>query len=486
MNKINISSLKKLEFDKITTILSEYAITESGKKICLDLLPMHDKASVIKAQNETSEALTLIYRKGNIPLDLVNDITEYILILDKGNFLFIKALLDIANVLKTSRLLKEYYFENPLNETDALTGYFNNLYTNPRIEQAILSAIIDENTIDDRASNTLTDIRKNIRKTGQEVRNKLQSLINSKYVQEPIITIKNNRFVIPVKSEYRSEIKGFVHDTSTSGSTVFIEPMSVFEMNNKLNSLKNEEATEIERILQKLSSLLFDILHDLKNTYNLICIIDFIFAKGNYSKSINAISPIISDKKEIDLIKCRHPLIDKDKVVPISINLGKNFSCLVITGPNTGGKTVSLKTAGLLCAMGMAGLHIPAKENSKIYVFDNIFADIGDEQSIGDSLSTFSSHMVNIVEITNVATDKSLILLDELGSGTDPIEGASLAISILDYLLFKGSLIISTTHYSEIKNYALVNNGFENASCEFDIKTLSPTYRLLIGVPRKK
>ena len=485
MDNINISSLKKLEFNKIIDILSTYALTIVGKELCQNLLPLYNKKEVQKAQNETSEALTLLYRKGSIPIYSINDITKYLLLLDKGNYLSTKPLLDIANVLKTSRLLKEYYFENPLNETDALTGYFNNLYTNQRIEQSILSTIIDEDTIDDKASITLLNIRKEMRKVNQDIRAKLQSVLNSKYAQEPIITIKNNRFVVPIKSEYRQDVKGFIHDTSTSGSTIFIEPMSVFELNNKLNSLKNDEACEIEKILQRLSSSLFEIIDELKNTYKLIGIIDFIFAKAKYSKDIDAVSPIISDKREIDLIKCRHPLIGKDSVVPISINLGKNFSCLVITGPNTGGKTVSLKTVGLLCAMGMAGLHIPAKENSRIHVFDHIFADIGDEQSIGDSLSTFSSHMVNIVEITNNSTSNSLVLLDELGSGTDPIEGAALAISELDFLVSKGCLIISTTHYSELKNYALITEGFENASCEFDIKTLSPTYRLLLGVPGK-
>ena len=415
----------------------------------------------------------------------LSDISEYILLLEKNNFLSAKALLDIANVLKTSRLLKEYYFENPLNETDALNNYFNNLYTNNKIEHTISSAIIDENTISDDASSNLMSIRRNIRKVNQEIRNKLQSLLSSKFLQEPIITIKNNRFVVPVKNEYKTNVNGFVHDISTSGSTVFIEPMNVFELNNKLSDLKNEEIIEIEKILQKLSSLLFDLVGEIKNTFNLIGLIDFIFAKAKYAKEINGIYPIISDKKVINLIEARHPLIDKNKVVPITLSLGEKYTCLVITGPNTGGKTVTLKTVGLLCLMGMAGLHIPAKEKSSIYVFDNIFADIGDEQSIQESLSTFSSHMVNVVNITISATKDSLVLLDELGSGTDPLEGASLATSILEFLSNKDILTVSTTHYQEIKHFAMVNDKFENASCEFDINTLSPTYRLLIGVPGK-
>ena len=480
------NSLKKLEFNKIVEILSSFAVTDKGKKLSLNLVPYTKKDDTIKAQNETKEALTLLYRKGSIPLTSeLSDICEYILLLEKNNFLSAKALLDIANVLKTSRLLKEYYFENPLNETDALNNYFNNLYTNNKIEHTISSAIIDENTISDDASSNLMSIRRNIRKVNQEIRNKLQSLLSSKFLQEPIITIKNNRFVVPVKNEYKANVNGFVHDISTSGSTVFIEPMNVFELNNKLSDLKNEEIIEIEKILQKLSSLLFDLVGEIKNTFNLIGLIDFIFAKAKYAKEINGIYPIISDKKVINLIEARHPLIDKNKVVPITLSLGEKYTCLVITGPNTGGKTVTLKTVGLLCLMGMAGLHIPAKEKSSIYVFDNIFADIGDEQSIQESLSTFSSHMVNVVNITISATKDSLVLLDELGSGTDPLEGASLATSILEFLSNKDILTVSTTHYQEIKHFAMVNDKFENASCEFDINTLSPTYRLLIGVPGK-
>ena len=480
------NSLKKLEFNKILEILSSFAVTDKGKKLSLNLVPYTKKDDTIKAQNETKEALTLLYRKGSIPLTAeLSDISEYILLLEKNNFLSAKALLDIANVLKTSRLLKEYYFENPLNETDALNNYFNNLYTNNKIEHTISSAIIDENTISDDASSNLMSIRRNIRKVNQEIRNKLQSLLSSKFLQEPIITIKNNRFVVPVKNEYKTNVNGFVHDISTSGSTVFIEPMNVFELNNKLSDLKNEEIIEIEKILQKLSSLLFDLVGEIKNAFNLIGLIDFIFAKAKYAKEINGIYPIISDKKVINLIEARHPLIDKNKVVPITLSLGEKYTCLVITGPNTGGKTVTLKTVGLLCLMGMAGLHIPAKEKSSIYVFDNIFADIGDEQSIQESLSTFSSHMVNVVNITISATKDSLVLLDELGSGTDPLEGASLATSILEFLSNKDILTVSTTHYQEIKHFAMVNDKFENASCEFDINTLSPTYRLLIGVPGK-
>ena len=307
----------------------------------------------------------------------------------------------------------------------------------------------------------------------------------SKYVQESIVTIRNDRFVIPIKEEYRSFIKGFIHDISNAGSTVFIEHTSIFEMNNELNSLKIEEELEIEQILLELSSLFSPYVDELKLDINLIGKLDFIFAKAKYSKKLKAITPHINKNKQINLIEARHPLIDTELVVPITVNLGKDFSTLLITGPNTGGKTVSMKTVGLLCSMACSGLNIPAKENSSIYVFDNIFADIGDDQSINNSLSTFSSHILNIVEITKCATTDSLILVDELGSGTDPIEGANLAISILDYFKNIGALTIATTHYQELKQYALVTNGFQNASVEFNVDTLTPTYKLLVGIPGK-
>ena len=302
---------------------------------------------------------------------------------------------------------------------------------------------------------------------------------------EPIITIRNDRYVIPIKEEFRGNVKGFIHDISSSGSTVFIEPMNVFELNNKINNLKVQESIEISKILSKLSSLLFPICSELNRDIDLIGILDFIFAKAKFANSMNATMPNISSEKFIYLEKARHPLIDKNEVVPIDIEIGKNYSSLIITGPNTGGKTVALKTVGLLTLMALSGLHIPAKENSSIYVFDNIFVDIGDEQSIGESLSTFSAHMFNIVDILNKLTSNCLVLLDELGSGTDPVEGASLATAILEYLNKFGVITIATTHYQEIKNYALVTDGFENASSEFDIENLKPTYKLLIGIPGK-
>ena len=333
------------------------------------------------------------------------------------------------------------------------------------------------------------DIRRKQKSTEKLIKDKLNSFLHSstysKYIQEPIVTIRNERFVIPVKEEYRSQIKGFVHDISNAGSTIFIEPISVFEMNNELNSLKKEEELEIKQILTDLSSLFYPYCEELALDVDIISKLDFIFAKAKFSKSIRAITPIINNKKEIHLKNARHPFIDKGKVVPISIDLGSDYSVLLITGPNTGGKTVTLKTVGLLTCMACSGLNIPCDENSSIYVFDNIFADIGDDQSISDSLSTFSSHILNMVEITKSATKDSLILVDELGSGTDPSEGSLLAISLLDYFKQIGGLIIATTHYPELKQYALVTDGFKNASVEFEISTLSPTYKLLVGIPGK-
>lgn len=478
--------LEKIEFNKIIEILESYAITSVGKNLCKDLLPSNNYKNVIHSISETTECTILRVRKGNPPISEIDNISSYVKALESENSLTAPALLDLGHLLKISRELKEYIVSDI--ETDfapIVSRYFFNLYTNPKIEKAILDSIIDENTIADNASSELANIRRNKRKLEQDIKKTLSNLLNSKFIQEPIITIRNDRFVIPVKNEYRSEVKGLIHDMSSSGSTVFIEPFSVFEINNKINSLKVEENIEIEKILSSLSSLFFGITEELENNSRLIGMIDFAFAKAKYANDINATKPVINTEKYIDLKQARHPLISKDTVVPINISIGKDYTSLIITGPNTGGKTVSLKTTALLTAMAMSGLHIPAGENSSVYVFKNIFADIGDNQSISESLSTFSAHITNIVEITNKADNESLIVLDELGSGTDPVQGASLGISILDFLHKIGSITLATTHYPEIKNYALTTSGFENASSEFNLDTLSPTYRLLIGVPGK-
>ena len=370
-----------------------------------------------------------------------------------------------------------------MSDFNNLSSLFNNLYINENLEKTIFSSILDENTIDDSASTKLANIRREKREKEQSIRNKLNSILKTKFVQEPVITMRSGRFVVPIKNEYRSDVKGFVHDISSSGSTIFIEPISVFDLNNDINNLSVEENIEIESILANLSAMFFDLTNQLENNLNLIGIIDFIFAKAKYSKDLDANSAKINHNKQIKLLQSWHPLINKSQAVKNDILIGENYTSLIITGPNTGGKTVTLKTVGILVCMTMCGLHIPAKEGSTICLVDNIFADIGDEQSIADSLSTFSSHMTKISNILTEATENSLVLLDELGSGTDPIEGASLAISILENLNKRGCLTIATTHYPEIKHFALTTSGFENASAEFNINTLSPTYRLLLGVP---
>ena len=489
---MNVKYLNKLEYNKILDILSTFCKTYIGKDICFNLKPCIEKDKVSKILNETNEAISIRYRKGTPPISAIEDIHIWLKSLDGNNILSTKALLELARILKMSRELYEYFYSNDnieLNNFAILQNYFSSLYTNISIEQKIFNTIIDENTISDNASTKLGTIRRNKRKIEQDIKDKLNNLIHSntysKYLQDPVVTIRNDRYVVPVKEEYRTSIKGFTHDMSSSGSTLFIEPLSVFDLNNQINNLKIEENIEIEKILSELTNLFVPLSSNLENNNRIIGRLDFIFAKANYSIDINGIQPHINDNKIINLIKAKHPLIDKNLVVPISISLGEFYSTLVITGPNTGGKTVTLKTVGLLTLMAMSGLNIPANENSSIYVFDNIFADIGDEQSIQDSLSTFSSHMLNIVDILKIASSNSLILVDELGSGTDPIEGSSLAISILEYLYNKNILTIATTHYPEIKNYALCTNGFENASQEFDVENLKPTYQLLIGVPGK-
>jgi len=486
MNKYN---LKKLEFDQVLQKLSEYSHTYIGKEKVFKLEPSSDKDYVKKSLLETSQAVSLMDRNSTPPIAEIEDIRVYIKMLESSNTLSPKALLDICNILNTANELK-IYFSNFLDDEtyENLRFYFDELYTNSSIVDKIQKSIVDSETIADSASSNLSTIRRHIRQAEQEVKNKLNAILHSsysKYMQENVVTIRNDRFVIPVKQEYRSQIKGFVHDISSSGSTVFIEPMSVFEANNAINNLRVDETAEIERILQNLSSLLFPYTNELLADIESIGTLDFIFAKAKYSNSIKGITPNINDTKYINLIKARHPLIDSSTVVPITINIGKDYSLLIITGPNTGGKTVSLKTVGLLEAMACSGLNIPADEKSSIYVFDEIFADIGDDQSIADSLSTFSSHMKNISNIVNNATSESLILVDELGSGTDPLEGANLAMSILEYFKNKNILTLATTHYQELKKYALATDGVQNASVEFDIEKLKPTYKLLIGIPGK-
>lgn len=485
------NSLKKLEFDKILENVSNYCKTYIGKNHVSELRPLQDKKGIQKMLDETSQGVVLIQRNSTPPLGEIADIKVYLKALDSYGTLSIKALLEIQNILQMSSNLKNYFEKDYLETSNfsAVEQYFFDLYVNPSIVSTFAKSIIDEDTIADTASSKLQDIRRKERKIEQDIRSKLNGILHSstysKYMRENIVTIRNGRFVIPVKEEYRSVVKGFVHDMSSSGSTVFIEPIAIFDLNNELSNLHIEEELEIEKILQNLSGLLYPYTKELENNVQLIGKLDFIFAKAHYSLNLHCTTPEINDEKFIDFKNARHPLIDQTNVVPISVELGKDFLSLIITGPNTGGKTVTLKTIGLLSAMACSGLNIPADEHSSFYVFDHIFADIGDEQSISESLSTFSSHMSNIVKITQKATSNSLILVDELGSGTDPLEGAHLAISILQYFTEMKCLTVATSHYQELKKYALVTPGFKNASVEFDIEHLKPTYRLLIGIPGK-
>ena len=490
---MNTKYLDKLEYNKILDKLSGFARTYIGKEMICKLEPSFDYDEVCHLQLQTAQAVSLIYKYGTPPISDFADISIHIKKLNSSSSLSTKELLDIANILKMSHEIQSYFTDITENlnidDFNAISAFFQNLYINSSIEKSILNKIIDEFTLEDNASSTLASIRRSKRSLENSIKDKLNHFIHSskysKYLMDPIITIRDNRFVIPVKEEYRSQISGFVHDISSSGSTVFIEPTSIFDMNNEINTLKIKENIEIEKILFELSSMLFPYVNELMNNIRLLGIIDFIFAKASYSISIDGISPTIHKDKWFELKDARHPLIDKNQVVPTTIPLGKDYSCLVVTGPNTGGKTVTLKTVGLILLMAYSGIQIPAHENSSIYVFDNIFADIGDEQSIQESLSTFSSHMINIIDIIKNSTTDSLILLDELGSGTDPVEGSCLAISILEYFHTMDSLCISTTHYPEIKNYALTHDGYMNSSVEFDVENLRPTYHLILGVPGK-
>ena len=481
--------LEKLEYNKILDNLQKHCVTFLGKDFAKKIMPVYDKEKVKEMLNETNEAVSILFKASTPPITEIADITVYIKILESAGVLSLKAILDLAKILKISDELKKYFTQDFINIDDypILKSQYEMLYTNYDIYSRIFKIVIDENTISDDASTKLKEIRRNQRKIEQNIKNTLNGIIHShsKAIQENIVTIRNDRYVIPVKEENRSQIKGLVHDISSTGATVFIEPLAIFEMNNELNNLKIEEKLEIEKIITDLSNIFIPYTENLDITFKAIGLLDFVFAKAKYSKALHAIQPTINDKKFINLKNVKHPLLNQESAVPINLSIGEDFTSLIITGPNTGGKTVTLKTAGLICLMACSGLNIPADDGSSIYVFDNIFADIGDDQSIADSLSTFSSHILNIVDIIKKATSNSLILVDELGSGTDPVEGANLAISILEHFKVLNALTIATTHYQELKKYALANEGFENASVEFNIETLSPTYKLLIGIPGK-
>lgn len=481
-------AIKTLEFDKITELLASFARTEGAKLKARGLTPTGDAREIGYTLKQTTDALEYLNKKGLPSFGNVTDVTFAVDNAKKGASLSPGTLLDIANVLRTSRGLSEYS-KGEVSEENGLREIFDRLYSDKNLENRIYRALPSEDTVADEASPALGDIRRKIRNTNVKIRDSLQKYINSpvygKYLQENIITIRNGRYVIPVKVEYKNEIKGLVHDTSSTGSTLFIEPMPVVDANNELRELENKEKVEIERILYMLSAACADIAEEITLNYFNVTELAFIFAKAEMSVSMKACCPTITEKREYKLINARHPLLDKKKVVPISVSLGEGFDILVITGPNTGGKTVSLKTLGLLAMMAQAGLHIPVSEASSICVFSDVHADIGDEQSIEQSLSTFSSHMVNIIKITERVTRDSLVLFDELGAGTDPVEGAALAMAVLEYVRGKGALCAATTHYAELKAYALETEGVTNGSCEFDVNTLKPTYRLIIGTPGK-
>ncbi len=493
---MNLKYLEKLEYNLIKEKLASFCKTYLGKNKALRLEPDIYPNLVQRNLDETNAILELSNRLGKLPISNIDDLSETLKRIESQSSLTSFGLLQMLDVLMNSRELFAFYNkakEDNLLSVDILDDYFLELYSNESIEKRIANVILSENEISDNASPTLNKIRKEKKNLEIDIRNRLNDIIHSntysKYIQDKVVTIRNGRFVIPVMNEYRSMVKGFIHDLSSSGQTVYIEPTAVFEANNRINELEIDEVKEIDRILEELSNLLFPIFGFLKQNIELISIIDFLNAKALLSDELDASKPIISDY--IFFKKARHPLIDRNKVVPISIYIGKidevksDFSTLVITGPNTGGKTVTLKTVGLLILMAQSGLNITCQEGSTIKVFDNVFADIGDDQSIAESLSTFSSHMTNIAYILSNMTKDSLVLVDELGSGTDPLEGANLAISLLEKFHEIGAFTLATTHYHEIKDFCYVTDGYYNCSLEFDLKTLRPTYNLLMGIPGK-
>ncbi len=481
-------TLKTLEFDKIRRMLAAHALTAGAKELALSLVPTSDRGEVLMRLRKTTDAKRLMNIKGMPPFGDVKDMEDICDRAEKGATLTPRELLDAANVLRTSRSLLEYIKVNRLFET-VLDEIFERMIPDKKTEDKIFHDIISEDLIADDASSELADIRRKKRAAGSKIKDILQKFVGSssysKYLQENIVTTRNGRYVVPVKAEHRGEVKGLVHDTSSSGATLFIEPMGVVDANNELRVLETREEKEIEKILSTLSAMVAEVADAIWLDYKNITELAFIFACGELSFKMDGVAARITDDetREIILHGSRHPLINKDKVVPTNIEIGNGYDTMIITGPNTGGKTVTLKTLGLFALMTQSGLHIPAKDDSCICIFDNILVDIGDEQSIEQSLSTFSSHMVNIVSIMSQVGSRSLVLFDELGVGTDPVEGAALAVSVIETVRSKGAICAATTHYAELKIYALDTEGVRNASCEFDVETLKPTYKLIIGTP---
>ena len=480
-------SLNTLELPVVLEMLAAEAVTEGGKEACLALRPSGDKLEVKTRLCETSAAKEMMVVRGSPSLSGIKDIRPSLSRADLGGSLNTTELLNIARVLQCARLVKGYVSDDKVGKT-SIDHLFAALHANRFLEEKISSSIVGEDEIADSASSELANIRRKIRAAGARVRECLQKIISSpsyaKVLQEPIITMRSDRFVVPVKAECKGAIQGLVHDISASGATLFIEPMAAVKANNELRELAAKEKAEIERILAELSAECAAHAEDIASDYSYLVMLDTIFAKAKLSYKLNAMEPELRDKGII-LRRARHPLLPKDKAVPISLELGEDFDTLIITGPNTGGKTVTLKTIGLLSLMAQCGLHIPADDGSGVPVYRHILADIGDEQSIEQNLSTFSAHMTNIVHILDECDDDSLLLFDELGAGTDPTEGAALAIAVIEHARRLGADVAATTHYAELKVYATTEEGIQNASCEFDVETLSPTYRLLVGIPGK-
>lgn len=486
---MNKKTLAKLEYNKIIDLLAEQASSFSGKEKCRKLKPKTSLGEINAAQEQTSDAFTRIVKKGRPSFGGLNPVSDSLRRLEIGGTLGSGELLRICKLLECAGRAKSYgRRENADEGEDSLDSYFAGLNPVSLLSGEIRRCIIEEDEISDDASPALKHIRKSIGQMNGKVHSTLSGLVNGSlrtYLQDPIITMRGDRYCIPVKAEYRSLVPGMIHDQSATGSTLFVEPMAVVKLNNDLKELYGKEQEEIQVILARLSADAAEYVNEIRTDYTLLSELDFIFAKGALALDMNASRPVFNCEGRIHIREGKHPLLDRKKVVPITVTLGDAFDLLIVTGPNTGGKTVSLKTVGLFTLMGQAGLHIPALDRSELAVFDNVFADIGDEQSIEQSLSTFSSHMTNIVSFLKYVDEHSLVLFDELGAGTDPTEGAALAISVLDYLHKRGIRTMATTHYSELKVYALSTEGVENACCEFDVETLRPTYHLLIGIPGK-
>ena len=488
MSELFEKSIRTLELPAVLEMLSARAVSEAAREKSRHIMPATDRQEVLRLLDETDAARERLGLYGSPSFSGVKDVSEPLARADRGGMLNTRELLSIAGLLTAARRVYEYDAERK-GETTAIDRFFSALHTNKYLEDRIHGAILDEETIADTASAELLDIRRKMRIAASKGRQILQKIISSpsyaKVLQETLITQRDGRFVVPVKAECKGSLPGLVHDISSSGATLFVEPMGVVQANNELKELEAREEKEIERILRELSAQCADAMEYILLDYDMLVHLDMIFARAQLSYTMNASRPEVVRKGAISLKRARHPLLDQAKAVPVTVELGGDYDTLVITGPNTGGKTVTLKTLGLLCLMAQCGLHIPADSGSTVRVFDRILADVGDEQSIEQSLSTFSAHMSNTVDILRQADDDTLILFDELGAGTDPVEGAALAIAIIQHARSKGALIAATTHYAELKTFAMTTAGVENASCEFDVQTLRPTYRLLVGIPGK-